>query len=125
MSFHLIGEVDSTSYPNPNTLTQVDPFNGVPTPNGQVSQLWTDQGVKAFFPRGRRNSNYAQDRDKVEFTVECSDESATYSATFWVFNKDSGKWFKTKQNPTESYTGSIQSEFALKESIPSRWWIRS
>ena len=118
MSFHLVGVVDATSNPAPNSLSQKDPFNGVPTPNGQVSPLWTTQAVKAFFPKSKRNSDYKQDRDLVEFTVDASDGSATYTINIWYFDRSAGKWFQPKEEPSKSFTGDTQYEFTLKSAVP-------
>lgn len=120
ITFKVSNDANSTSFPNPNTLTVVDPFGGNNFPNGQVSQAWEAQGVKAFFPKSLRNSKSAhnQTEPSMFFSLNATDNANQTTVTVWYFDKTTRTWQKPKENPTQTYTGSIQDDVFMRADIP-------
>lgn len=108
---------DSSTFPDPNTLSLSDPYNGGNYPKGQVSPLWITQDVVAYFPTNNKTRDYADD-DTMSFSIKASEPTATYSVTVWYFNHGSRIWTKPNETPTESYTGSINSRVFIDRDIP-------
>lgn len=116
---YLVGTaLDATTNPIPSSLSPVDPFGGLNLPKFRVSEDWTDQGVKAFFPNSTRSTTL-NERDTMEFIIVPSGgDAVTYDVTIWYFNNVSRTWSKPKDNPTQSYTGTVQDEAAIKSNVP-------
>jgi hypothetical protein len=115
----LVAAGSATTNPAPSTLSPVSPYANASADRKSPQSSWTTQAKPALISRNS-GVELTGNANRIDFNP--STAGATYTVTFWVFNRLTATWYAAQGNASGTYTGAVS--LSLINASNDAWFIQ-